>query len=162
MQPGQTTGTAWTAHIDDYAYLKGADPPSWAWEFLRRNPDYRRDAEVINQPGTMPAMPTSKLVVRQWHNDLEPQRNWGLAFFREPKSRCGGSRSVLARRRQSICRTNAHGANFERRRCRGEFRSSSLRLRKNRPANARRHRTHRASEDRHDRPTHITRHQSYE
>lgn len=30
---------------DQYTYLQGMDRAGWAWEWLRRNPDYRRDAE---------------------------------------------------------------------------------------------------------------------
>ena len=28
--------------LEDYAYLKGFDLHAWAWEFLRRNPEYRK------------------------------------------------------------------------------------------------------------------------
>lgn len=30
---------------DQYTYLQGMDRAGWAWEWLRRNSDYRRDAE---------------------------------------------------------------------------------------------------------------------
>ena len=65
MQPGQITGTAWTANIEDYAHLRGADRVSWAWEFLRRNPGYRRDFEAIKHWLPLPTMYDSGVVVRQ-------------------------------------------------------------------------------------------------
>ncbi|MFN0190977.1 MAG: DNA -binding domain-containing protein [Aestuariivirga sp.] len=34
------TGTAWARRLDDYAYTRTLDRPGWAWEFLRRNPNY--------------------------------------------------------------------------------------------------------------------------
>lgn len=33
---------------DDYKFLDGAKPEVWAWEFLRRNPDYRSDWQKID------------------------------------------------------------------------------------------------------------------
>jgi hypothetical protein len=30
-------------HRDEYDWMLGLSPEGWAWEFLRRNPDYRRD-----------------------------------------------------------------------------------------------------------------------
>jgi hypothetical protein len=34
-----------------YRYMTELDPSGWAWEFLRRNPDYRADAaELTAQP----------------------------------------------------------------------------------------------------------------
>ncbi len=31
----------------DYNYTKRLDGPGWAWEFLRRNPDYRNDYDDL-------------------------------------------------------------------------------------------------------------------
>ena len=36
-----------------YGYLMELGPSGWAWEFLRRNPDYRADAaKLLAQPET--------------------------------------------------------------------------------------------------------------
>ena len=43
----------WTEHPDwknpeHYAHLKAAKPQEWAWEFLRRNPEYREDWQKLD------------------------------------------------------------------------------------------------------------------
>ncbi|MFN0190560.1 MAG: DNA -binding domain-containing protein [Aestuariivirga sp.] len=43
MPKPPSPGTAWARRLDEYAYTRTLDRPGWAWEFLRRNPDYRRD-----------------------------------------------------------------------------------------------------------------------
>ena len=34
-------GPPWPVKIADYDYLRAVAEPDWAWEFLRRNRDYR-------------------------------------------------------------------------------------------------------------------------
>jgi hypothetical protein len=115
MQPGQQTGTAWTARIEDYAYLRGVDRASWAWEFLRRNPGYRRDFDIIKSHLPVPEMSDTSVEVTRPTAKFEIPKRWGLAFFREPASPGGGGGSVLARRRQSIRRADASKAHQRRR-----------------------------------------------
>ena len=52
-----------------YAYLNDLDLAGFAWEFLRRNPDYRRNfRSVVGKP-----KPQTQLVQR-------PVTHWGLRF----------------------------------------------------------------------------------
>ena len=52
-----------------YAYLNDLDPAGFAWEFLRRNPDYRRNFRNI---GGKPK--------RQTQLAQQPVTHWGLRF----------------------------------------------------------------------------------
>lgn len=52
-----------------YAYLDNLSRSEFAWEFLRRNPDYRRDHQVIGGDPTRPAEFRELLMLR-----------WGLPF----------------------------------------------------------------------------------
>ncbi len=61
-------------------YLDRLASPAWAWEFLRRHPDYRREA----------ADQTVSLGRRDRIDGVEvreaevPAQRWGLLGFREP------------------------------------------------------------------------------
>jgi hypothetical protein len=136
MQPGQRSGTAWTACIEDYAYLRGVDRASWAWEFLRRNPGYRHDFEIFK--AGLPAAKASDtgIVVSRLTGKFELPERWGLVFFREPKSRGGGGRSILVRRHQSRRRTNCGEANHRQGEQHRAVRSSGIRLHEDRVADA--------------------------
>ena len=54
-----------------YRYLTELDPSGWAWEFLRRNPDYRADA--AKAAGQQSAA----------HSSDGSDRDWGLQSPRE-------------------------------------------------------------------------------
>lgn len=90
----------WTK-AEDYEYTKkfNGDPTAWAWEFLRRNPDYRADYAALKsggfkEKGYAPAKLPNE-TEHQWQfrcikNDtdpdiLSPEQNlaqrWGLRFF---------------------------------------------------------------------------------
>jgi hypothetical protein len=139
MQPGQNTGTAWTARIEDYVYLRGADRASWAWEFLRRNPDYRHDFEIVKDRLPVPEMSDIGIAVTRLTGKFELPERWGLVFFREPKSRGGGGRSLLARRCKSLRRSDADEMRRGRGDRQGAVRSSHIRLHEDRVANAELH-----------------------
>lgn len=82
----------------DYAYTKSLDRVGWAWEFLRRNPEYRKDFEALScgefdEWAYEPPKKTSETVT-QWvsrcilENGSDPQRfrpehnlarKWGLS-----------------------------------------------------------------------------------
>jgi hypothetical protein len=115
MQPGQRSGTAWTARIEDYAHLRGVDRASWAWEFLRRNPGYRHDFDIIKDRLPLSEMSDTGVEVTRLTGKFKLPKRWGLAFFREPISRGGGGRGVLARRHQSIRCVDASKAHQKRR-----------------------------------------------
>lgn len=64
--PGPDRAT-WSASAA-YLYLLGLDGPGWAWEYLRRNTDYRLEARKWGQLGGRIAGP----------------EQWGLAAFTDP------------------------------------------------------------------------------
>ena len=66
---------------DDYAYILTLSDAELAWEFLRRNPDYRKSYQTNhNTPFRPRAHPTGSQV---WlFDDQEEQaRAWGLTNF---------------------------------------------------------------------------------
>ena len=55
---------------------------AWAWEFLRRNPDYQR-AYRSNRPGMMkPITLKSRTRLIRLRKRFPEAENWGLLFFR--------------------------------------------------------------------------------
>ena len=55
---------------------------AWAWEFLRRNPDYQR-AYRTNRSGMMkPIMLKSRTRLIRLRKRFREAENWGLLFFR--------------------------------------------------------------------------------
>ena len=81
MRPGQNTGTAWSASIEDYAYLKGADRTSWAWEFLRRHPDYRRDYEAVRSDLPLTRKDEAGVTLIHARQSFRRAEAWGLVLF---------------------------------------------------------------------------------
>ena len=69
----------------DYAPLLALNRPGFAWEFLRRNSDYRCDAAQLNLNGGAAGA-----------GDLP--RHWGLTFCRRPGALRTGDLRRLARR----------------------------------------------------------------
>tara|TARA_X000001316_G_C921317_1_gene35665 strand:+ start:1268 stop:2035 length:768 start_codon:yes stop_codon:yes gene_type:complete len=86
---------------EDYEYTKefNGDPAAWAWEFLRRNPNYLADYANLQSgefkaKGFIPSKSPNE-TQRQWQsrciqNDVDPvilspeqnlARKWGLRFF---------------------------------------------------------------------------------
>jgi hypothetical protein len=65
-----------------YEYLNEVDPAEFAWEFLRRNPEYQRDFRTIR---------------REPENDTEASaRLWGLRFRGRPECASGYGPAGLA------------------------------------------------------------------
>jgi hypothetical protein len=84
MPQVRKSGTAWERRLDDYAYTKGLDGPGWAWEFLRRNPNYGRDfAEHL---ATVPTSTTHQSGVKVFilPELVKAAEKWGLAAFANP------------------------------------------------------------------------------
>ena len=63
----------------DYEYVSGLTLAGLAWEFLRRNPDYRSDYEHRDGNGTLGA----------GFGDVydAPDRRWGLRFLRRSRQK---------------------------------------------------------------------------
>ena len=58
---------------------------AWAWEFLRRNPDYRREAAQW-APRSGDGQPRSDARTLERKEVEVPARRWGLLAFRESRS----------------------------------------------------------------------------
>ena len=57
---------------ESYAYTRDLTPEGWAWEFLRRNPEYRAEcAAHVSKCGEQAADPDAEL--------------WGLVGFSDPR-----------------------------------------------------------------------------
>ncbi|WP_420801323.1 transcriptional regulator domain-containing protein [Pinisolibacter aquiterrae] len=70
-----------------YDYLKALDPFDMAWEFLRRNPAYRREHAELCRAG-QPVGARADLLVRCW----------GLRFPDRSGARCDRDSCLLASR----------------------------------------------------------------
>jgi Family of unknown function (DUF6499) len=74
-------GTGQWRNESAYNYIDNLDPAALAWEFLRRNRDYRKDYEALTRSGRTDAAATAALTER-----------WGLRFCPESRdtraSRC--------------------------------------------------------------------------
>jgi Family of unknown function (DUF6499) len=79
------TESAWTATAG-YLYLLQLDAPSLAWEYLRRNPDYRAMWRRLGS-----------------HTPLSEIQTWGLRFRRGPPTRCSRSSPRLVVRSAKSC-----------------------------------------------------------
>ena len=77
-----------TPYLDDYDHVRLLTRSRVAWEYLRRNPDYRRDWRV-SAPGRPQAIPlidgTLLLRARRRYRRAEA---WGLCIFRRSRSEC--------------------------------------------------------------------------
>jgi hypothetical protein len=69
-------------HLHDYEYLRGAAMADWAWEYLRRNPDYRSMALLHHRRGvSRQRLVTGPLLTRLRARHLHAEE-WGLCSFR--------------------------------------------------------------------------------
>jgi Family of unknown function (DUF6499) len=82
MTMGHGNGTAWTASLDDYAYLRNANRVSWAWEFLRRNPAYQKDYEAIRPTLLHKTRHKDGVIVIDARRSFWRAEAWGLVLFR--------------------------------------------------------------------------------
>ena len=74
-----------------YHYLAALDSASWAWEFLRRNSDYRVDFTRCRRALAKGAADTAKL-------EAEASRRWRLRCPARPRPRRQASDRGLAAR----------------------------------------------------------------
>ena len=83
---GNGSGSEWPQPADDYAYILTLSDAELAWEFLRRNPDYRKSYQA-NQ--TVPFRPREHSTgTRVWQIDEQEEqaRAWGLTNFRRSRA----------------------------------------------------------------------------
>jgi hypothetical protein len=78
------TGTAWELCLDDYAYTRGLDHTGWAWEFLRRNEDYKRDYRTNRAGHPLPIIHNSGAVVVRLRRRVLAAEQWALHLFADP------------------------------------------------------------------------------
>ena len=71
------TSTEWQ-QPEPYRYTAGLEDPDWAWEFLRRNPEYQMDFARLQE--TRERFGDAAAVMLE----LEIGQRWGLRFCREP------------------------------------------------------------------------------
>jgi hypothetical protein len=84
MPKVRKTGTAWECSLDDYAYTRGLDHTGWAWEFLRRNEDYRRDFWINRAGHPVPITHASGALVLRLRRRVLAAERWGLHCFADP------------------------------------------------------------------------------
>jgi hypothetical protein len=84
MPHARMTGTAWDRRREDYAYTRELDGPGWAWEFLRRNEQFRRDCR-LNRVGHPAAIrhASGATLYRPRRRFLAAEK-WGLELFANP------------------------------------------------------------------------------
>jgi len=83
--------------LESYEYLRGAPMPDWAWEFLRRNPDYQSDALLGHGRGVVRERLASGVLVTRLHAHDALAERWGLCCFRRsPPDRRGGPPRLVA------------------------------------------------------------------
>lgn len=78
------SGTAWDRRREDYAYSRELDSTGWAWEFLRRNEEYRR-AYRVNRAGHPVAIQhVSGATLYRPRRRFLAAEDWGLELFADP------------------------------------------------------------------------------
>jgi hypothetical protein len=85
MPQVRKTGTAWECSLDYYAYTRGLDHAAWAWEFLRRNANYKRDYRTNRAGHPMPIKHVSGAAVIRLRRRVLAAEKWGLHLFSDPQ-----------------------------------------------------------------------------
>jgi hypothetical protein len=85
MPQVRKTGTAWECSLDDYAFARGFDHAAWAWEFLRRDADYKRDYRTSRAGHPLPIIHNSGAVVVRLRRRVLAAEHWGLHLFADPQ-----------------------------------------------------------------------------
>lgn len=68
----------------DYAYTDGLSDADWAWEFLRQNPEYRRDYRASRKKAARPIRHASGVRIYRPRGCPKEAEKWGLAAFADP------------------------------------------------------------------------------
>ena len=115
MPQVRLTGTAWERRLEDYAYTVGLDRPGLAWEFLRRNANYARDAQENSKSIPIASTDANGTQVFKLHQLVIPAEKWGLATFFNP-TKCATDCTIfwLPSRMNSIISCQAKASNDNR------------------------------------------------
>jgi hypothetical protein len=65
-----------------YEHLRTAAMPDWAWEYLRRNADYRAEAHLHHRRGVVRHRLGSGTILTRMHARHVRAEAWGLCSFR--------------------------------------------------------------------------------
>lgn len=84
MPRASRTGTAWDRRLEDYAYTRDIDRPGWAWEFLRRNGEFKLDAKVGRNGTPRPVRHVSGATYFRCRRRFPMAEKWKLQFFPDP------------------------------------------------------------------------------
>ena len=93
--PRPKVGPDWPPLPGAYDYVLTLSGPELAWEFLRRNPDYQREARRHRADQIKPRpLPSGQLLwrIRVPHHRA---KQWGLCPFRRSGLKCAGSSCLL-------------------------------------------------------------------
>jgi hypothetical protein len=80
----QVIGTAWDRCLEDYAYTRELDCTGWAWEFLRRNEDYKRDYRMNRAGHPIAVKHVSGAILYRLRRRFLLAETWGLEMFADP------------------------------------------------------------------------------
>jgi Family of unknown function (DUF6499) len=67
--------------LDPIQDLMTAPPADWAWEFLRRNPEYQQEAGTRMSPELVGVLPNAAKIFSTLDADARAD-TWGLCSFR--------------------------------------------------------------------------------
>jgi transcriptional regulator len=87
-------GPDWPPLLEHYDYLSSISWRDWAWEYLRRNPAYRKDAELrTSERIIIERLGGGALLTRMQERSL-PAEAWALCSFRRS---CSGRTRFTSR-----------------------------------------------------------------
>jgi hypothetical protein len=68
--------------LDAYQHLRTAAMSEWAWEYLRRNPDYQADARLHHRRGAVRCRLSGGALLTRMRARHSRAERWGLCSFR--------------------------------------------------------------------------------
>lgn len=72
----------WPKPLQAYERLRTARMTEWAWEYLRRNPDYQADARLHRRRGVVHRPLATGTIFTRMHARHLRAEAWGLCSFR--------------------------------------------------------------------------------
>lgn len=93
----------WPPRLRDYDYSETLTWPDWAWEMLRRNPQYQRDARVHGYARNLKLNARPSITLHRARRRLPSAERWGLCSFRQP---CRSSTDQSGRLDRCLWSTN--------------------------------------------------------
>jgi hypothetical protein len=85
MPHARQVGTAWDKKLEDYAYTTALDRPGWAWEFLRRNKQFKQDFRLSKADAPIPIRHVSGTIYLRAKRRFLSAESWGLLTFPDPR-----------------------------------------------------------------------------